>query len=189
MNWEMPLIRHPRLATVYRFKPKSDTWLRQAHSIQLDLASMQSPLVLTRFVQSNQVSRDELTLALTAEQRSVLRGLRSTTCGQDVLLQLPRDGVLKPGDCLAGETLQPLIRVVATAEPLLRVQATTTLELVQAAYHLGNRHIALEVRDAELLLLKDSVLEMMLRRRGLQVTSCDQPFHPEVGAYSSHDHS
>ncbi len=189
MSPEIPSRRLPCLAPVYQFKPKSDTWLRQAHSIQLDLASMQSPLVLTRFVQPDQVSCDELTLALTAEQRSVLRGLRSTTCGQNVLLQLPRDGVLQPGVCLAGETLQPLIRVVATAEPLLRVQATTTFELVQAAYHLGNRHVALEVRDAELLLLKDSVLELMLRRRGLQVTCCHQPFHPEVGAYSSHNHS
>ena len=80
---------------------------------------------------------------------------------------------------------------LAAPEPLLRVQAESTLALLQAAYHLGNRHVALELHDEELLLLEDSVLEAMLRSRGLHVTVCERPFLPEGGAYGagqSHAH-
>ena len=131
-------------------------------------------------------------LPLTAEQRTVLRGRRRTLCGRDVLLQLPRDGALQPGDRLtdAGGSVQ--VTVVAAVEPLLRVQAPSTLDLLQAAYHLGNRHVALELHEQELLLLEDSVLQEMLESRGLLVSHCERPFLPEGGAYGgghSHSHS
>ena len=124
-----------------------------------------------------------LQLPLTAEQRTVLRGRRRSRCGEDLLLQLPREGPLQPGDRLMDgfRTLQ--VTVVAAPEPLLRVQATTAVELLQAAYHLGNRHVSLEVHPQELLLLRDSVLEAMLRSRGLELSSCERPFVPESGAY------
>jgi urease accessory protein len=60
--------------------------------------------------------------------------------------------------------------------------------LLQAAYHLGNRHVALELHEQGLLLPRDSVLESMLRGRGLDVTHCAQPFNPEGGAYQKHHH-
>ena len=132
----------------------------------------------------------DLQLPLTAEQRTVLRGRRRTLCGLDVLLQLPRDGALLPGDRLtdAGGGVQ--VEVVAAVEPLLRVQAASDLELLQAAYHLGNRHVALELHEQELLLLDDSVLQQMLESRGLMVSHCEQPFLPEGGAYGGgHSHS
>ena len=131
-------------------------------------------------------------LPLTAEQRTVLRGRRRTLCGRDVLLQLPRDGALRPGDRLtdAGGSVQ--VTVVAAVEPLLRVQAPSALELLQAAYHLGNRHVALELHEQELLLLEDAVLQQMLESRGLMVSHCERPFLPEGGAYGGghrHTHS
>ena len=133
-----------------------------------------------------------LQLPLMAEQRTVLRGRRRTLCGRDVLLQLPRDGALRPGDRLtdAGGSVQ--VTVVAAVEPLLRVQAPSALELLQAAYHLGNRHVALELHEQELLLLEDAVLQQMLESRGLLVSHCERPFLPEGGAYGgghSHTHS
>ena len=122
----------------------------------------------------------------------MLRGRRRTLCGRDVLLQLPRDGALQPGDRLTDGAGGVQVAVVAAVEPLLRVQGTSALELLQAAYHLGNRHVALELHERELLLLDDSVLHQMLESRGLMVSHCERPFLPEGGAYGgghTHNHT
>ena len=132
--------------------------------------------------------RPDLRLPLTADERTVLRGRRRTVCGRDVLLQLPRDQSLQPGDQLCDA--DGITRVVVTAAPeaLLRVQAATPLELMQAAYHLGNRHVALELHEQELFLLDDSVLEDLLKSRGLMLSRCVRPFSPDGGAYGVHQH-
>ncbi len=124
-----------------------------------------------------------LVLELTAEERTRLRGLRHSRCGQPLLLQLPRGEALRPGEWLATGEGHAQVRVDPAAEPLLRVQSDTPKDLLQAAYHLGNRHVALEVRPGELRLLADPVLEELLRQRGLAVHQASEPFHPEPGAY------
>ncbi len=129
-----------------------------------------------------------LQLPLTADERTVLRGRRQTACGREVLLQLPRQGALRPGDCLTDQAGSVRVEVTAAAEALLRVEAGSALALLQAAYHLGNRHVALELHEQQLLLLDDPVLADMLEIRGLRVSRCCQPFAPESGAYSGHSH-
>ena len=128
-------------------------------------------------------------LPLTAEERTVLRGRRSTACGRDVLLQLPRHGPLEPGDQLSDADASVRVEVVAALEDLLQVQAPTSLDLLAAAYHLGNRHVALELREHALWLHDDPVLRGMLEQRGLSVEFCVRPFDPEGGAYGVHHHS
>jgi urease accessory protein len=126
-------------------------------------------------------------LPLTAEERSRCRGLRHTACGVPVLLQLPRGEALQPGEWLSSDGAQPRwLQVTAAPEPLLRVRAVDGLALLQAAYHLGNRHVALEIRPDELRLLDDPVLAQLLEHRGLEVGRITAPFQPESGAY---DHS
>jgi urease accessory protein len=72
----------------------------------------------------------------------------------------------------------------------MQVRSADTLALLQAAYHLGNRHVAMEIRAGELRLLADSVLAHLLEHRGLQVDQLEAPFQPESGAYgSAHGHS
>jgi urease accessory protein len=83
----------------------------------------------------------------------------------------------------------PLVRVEAAPEPLLQVSSSEPLALLQAAYHLGNRHVAMELHANRLLLLDDSVLADLLRRRGLQVECLEAPFCPEPGAYEGHGHA
>ncbi len=132
-----------------------------------------------------------LQLSLTADERTVLRGRRRTHCGRELLLQLPRDGALQPGDLLLDQSRSLQVEVIAAPERLLRVRAASPLELLQAAYHLGNRHVPLELHEQELLLLEDSVLAVMLTSRGLQVSACERPFVPDGGAYGdvhSHPH-
>jgi urease accessory protein len=132
-----------------------------------------------------------LRLALTAEERTRVRGLRHSRCGRALLLQLPRGEALQPGEWLAPERGGPLVQVEAAAEPLLLVRAATPLALLQAAYHLGNRHVALELRPQELRLPEDPVLAELLARRGLALERRCEPFLPEGGAYADpgHGHS
>jgi len=126
-----------------------------------------------------------LRLALSADERTRLRGQRRSLCGQDLLLQLDRGEPLQPGEWLGGTTGGPAVQVEAAPETLLRVRAQAPLDLLQAAYHLGNRHVALEVRATELRLLEDPVLADLLARRGLLVDRLQEPFRPETGAYGS----
>ena len=131
-----------------------------------------------------------LGLSLDAEQRTSLRGHRRSDCGRDLLLQLPRDGALQPGDWLLSDDAAIAVQVIAAPEPLLRVSAASPLELLQAAYHLGNRHVALELHGDHLLLPRDPVLHDLLLHRGLTVAALEAPFVPEAGAYgAAHAHA
>ena len=80
------------------------------------------------------------------------------------------------------------MEVCAAPEALLCVEAASPLELMEAAYHLGNRHVALELHEHQLFLLEDSVLARMLEARGLSLSRCLRPFAPERGAYKEHSH-
>ena len=145
-------------------------------------------IVLERLHGQQPAPPQALLLPLTAEQRTSLRGRRRTLCGREVLLQLPRQGPLDPGDLLTDRQDAHHVRVTAAEEDLLEVQGESPLQLLQAAYHLGNRHVALELQWDRLLLLDDPVLAAMLEGRGLRVRRCEQAFHPEGGAYGHHHH-
>ena len=128
------------------------------------------------------------TLELTAQERKKLRGRRMTLCGVELLLQLPREGPLIPGDLLLGENTSSRVLITAAIEDLLEVSASSTLQLMQASYHLGNRHVDLELQETNLFLESDPVLKKMLLERGLFVKSIRKAFFPEGGAYA-HTHS
>ena len=100
---------------------------------------------------------------------------------------LPRGTVARGGDVLVAED-GSLVQVVARPQPLMTVRAAhgSPLALVRAAYHLGNRHVALEVHADRLQLEPDHVLADMLRQMHLEVVEQLAPFEPEGGAYASH---
>ncbi|MCT0223767.1 urease accessory protein UreE [Synechococcus sp. CS-1328] len=127
-----------------------------------------------------------LLLPLTAQERTSLRGRRCSACGRALLLQLPRGAALEPGEWLGGPGAAR-VRVEAAPEPLLQVRAADPLALLQAAYHLGNRHVALEIQPGELRLLQDPVLAHLLEHRGLMLQTIVAPFLPESGAYGHAD--
>lgn len=161
--------------------------------VAMDPIALPQPLVLERRLGSSTGNTPEaearaLQLALTADERTRLRGLRQSLCGRKLLLQLPRGDALEPGEWLAADAGDPLVQVLAAPEPLLVVEAPDPLSLLQAAYHLGNRHVALELKPGELRLLEDPVLEQMLRQRGLHLSRLVAPFLPEAGAYSVAGH-
>jgi urease accessory protein len=105
--------------------------------------------------------------------------------GEEVGLFLPPGTLLRGGTRLLANDGR-IVAVVAAEEPLLEVRAAPLL-LTRAAYHLGNRHVAVEIAAEWLRLQPDHVLEQMLRGLGATVTPVRAPFEPEAGAYA-HDH-
>lgn len=142
-------------------------------------------LTLTKRQPPNPDAVVTLTLALTAEERSRSHFRLETEDGKVVFLRLPRGTVIYDRDLLQDETNNNLIRVIAKPEPVLTVLAATPQLLLRAAYHLGNRHVPVEVTPNYLRLLPDSVLEKMLLQLGLEIKPEIFPFQPELGAYGT----
>jgi len=143
-------------------------------------------LTLTQVKPANPDLAVTLTLALTAEERTRSRHRFETEDGKVVFLRLPRGTVLRDGDILQDETNSNLIRVAAKPEAVLTVVAPTPLLLMRAAYHLGNRHVPVEITSTYLRLSPDAVLRTMLEHMGLEITAEILPFQPELGAYGQH---
>jgi urease accessory protein len=143
---------------------------------------MDSPLTLTHRLSADAAVSVSNTLALTAEERTRSRHYFETATGQPLYLNLPRGTVLNHGDLLQATTGE-LVRITAKPEPVITVTAQTLLDLLRAAYHLGNRHVPLEVTATYLRLAPDPVLVTMLEQLGLNIHPEVAPFAPEVGAY------
>ena len=125
-----------------------------------------------------------LSLSLSAKERTQLRGKRSTLDGVDVILNLPRGGGrLLHGDILKSENSKVFVRIEAAHEDVIRIRSENRLKLLKAAYHLGNRHVEIELHDKEVYLLNDVVMQKMLERLGFAIESFKRPFSPEIGAY------
>ncbi len=109
--------------------------------------------------------------------------------GRQLGVFLPRGTVVRGADVLVAED-GSLIRVVAAAQPVLVIMACaehgSPFDLLRAAYHLGNRHVAIELRPDHLKIEPDHVLADMLRAMHLTVNEAQAAFEPEGGAYSSH---
>ena len=125
-----------------------------------------------------------LVLPLSAKERTQLRGKRLTLDGVDMILNLPREGGrLIPGEVLKSEDPQIFVRIEAANEDVIRIRSENRLKLLKAAYHLGNRHVEIELHDEELYLLNDVVMKTMLERLGFEIEIFKRPFSPEIGAY------
>ncbi|AFY55626.1 urease accessory protein UreE [Rivularia sp. PCC 7116] len=145
-------------------------------------------LTFTHRKNLNSTSVVNLKLSLTAEERARSRHHFQASDKQMVCLRLPRGTVLKDGDILEDETNTTIIQIIAKPEPVLTVTARSQLDLIKAAYHLGNRHVQLEITADYLRLSPDSVLRQMLEKLGLIVKEEFSSFHPETGAYTQHFH-
>jgi len=138
------------------------------------------------------VKRRLPTLTLDWDLRQKSRFAARDDSGADLAVLLPRGTVLRGGDVLVGED-GSLLRVQAAPQPVLQVRHCalhgSPFDLLRAAYHLGNRHVPLELRPALLQLEPDPVLAQMLRAQHLLVNEAQAPFEPEGGAYGAHGHA
>ena len=138
-------------------------------------------------------------LELDWDTRSKSRFSATDSTGREIGVVMPRGTSLRGGDVLVAED-GSLLRVVASPQPVLQVRHCTEhgspFDLLRAAYHLGNRHVPLELQPDLLQFEPDPVLADMLRRQHLIVTEAQAAFEPEGGAYGEgaghghhhHDH-
>jgi len=123
---------------------------------------------------------DKLILPFERRQKSRLR-LRLES-GVEAGLFLQRGTILRGGDRLRASDGR-IVQVVAADEPVMRVTADTAIQLMRASYHLGNRHVPLQIGADWLRLEQDHVLKEMLLGLGVHVENQNAPFEPEAGAY------
>ena len=134
----------------------------------------------------------QATLTLPFEQRQKSRLRTRLDNGEEVGLFLPRGTVLRHGDRLRAANGR-VVEVRAAPETVSTARTDDPLRLARAAYHLGNRHVALQLGPGWLRYLHDHVLDGMVRELGLDVVCEQAPFEPEAGAYGGghhqgHDH-
>jgi len=129
------------------------------------------------------------TVTLDWELRQKSRFDCTDSQGRRVGVFLSRGTVVRGGDVLVAED-GSLIRVIAAPQPVLVItpgQARgTPFDLTRAAYHLGNRHVAIELAPDHLKIEPDHVLADMVRAMGLDASERTVPFEPERGAYGAH---
>jgi urease accessory protein len=124
----------------------------------------------------------EMSLPFDLRSRSRLRARLGD--GREVALVLARGSVLRDGAIVAGGALR--VRVKAADEDVIEVRAAGASALARAAYHLGNRHVPLQVAGDRLVIGYDPVLVDMLIGLGVRTQRTWAPFEPEAGAYAAH---
>lgn len=138
-----------------------------------------------------QAEKPDTVVKLPYELRQKSRLKVTLDDGREAGLFLERGDILRGGDCLQAED-DSIIQVEADKETVSTVHSNDPLLLARACYHLGNRHVPLQIRAQQLTYLHDHVLDDMLKQLGLEVNTCKAPFEPESGAYGSaagHGHS
>ncbi|MHA6159734.1 urease accessory protein UreE [Pseudomonas sichuanensis] len=144
-------------------------------------------IVLTRRVADAETVTGSVTLTVDSRIKSRLRV--SLDDGRDAGLMLERGHLLRGGELLADAEGGQVIRVLAAPEAVSTVRCSDPHLLARAAYHLGNRHVPLQIEPGLLRYQHDHVLDDMLRGLGLTVAAEQAPFEPEAGAYQSAAHS
>lgn len=128
------------------------------------------------------------TLTLPYERRIISRQKVTLDQGGEAGLFLVRGASLQHGDLLKAEN-GDLVQVQAALETVSSLYCTDRLLFARACYHLGNRHVPLEIRDGRLRYLHDHVLDDMLLGFGLKVVVEQATFEPEAGAYAASGHA
>ena len=142
-------------------------------------------LVFTQRVEHTNECNHTLTLAYDLRQKARLK--TKSDKGEEVGLMLPRGLILRGGDCLRTEE-GVIAKVIAAPEELSIARTKDKLVLAKACYHLGNRHMPLQIEEECLIYQKDHVLDEMVENLGLVISHEMRAFEPESGAYSSHSH-
>ena len=146
-------------------------------------------LAIERLAEPGATASERLVLNFDARSKSRLR--TRLAGGEEVGLFLERGRVLRGGDRLLANDGR-IVEVVAADEALLEGRSTDPMLLARAAYHLGNRHVAVQIgfhaHGGWLRFAADHVLRDMVVGLGLPVTQVVAPFEPEAGAYGAHNH-
>jgi urease accessory protein len=145
-------------------------------------------MLIARTRAAADAAEPSLTLVLTFEQRSRSRLHATLVDGEAIGLDLPRGTVLRGGDRLLADDGR-VVAVQAADEDVIDAHCDASALLARVAYHLGNRHAAVEVGADFVRFLADPVLATMATRLGARVAPVRAPFEPEAGAYAAGHHA
>ena len=140
-------------------------------------------IVVTDWIKGKPILGSFLQLTLTSDERRILRGKRITDCDQEIILQLPRKGKLNDGDILSTNKSNFYVEILAKTENLIEISSESKIELIKTAYHLGNRHVEVEIEKDILLTKSDYVIEKMLNNFDVDIIKTKKKFFPETGAH------
>jgi urease accessory protein len=140
---------------------------------------------VTERLEQAEPAQATLTLPFELRQKSRLRATLDN--GEEVGLMLERGHILRGGDCLRAEN-GTVIQLRAAPEPVSTATSADGLLLQRACYHLGNRHVPLQIMPGGIRYMQDHVLDAMAQALGLHIKHENAPFEPEAGAYHSHSH-
>jgi urease accessory protein len=124
-------------------------------------------------------------VALDAHERHRRRVVLSGERGTKFLLDLPQATALRHGDGLVLDD-GAIVRVIGQPEPLIEIAAANAHDLARLAWHIGNRHVDVQIVGERLRIRRDHVIEDMLRGLGARLEPVEAPFDPERGAYEQH---
>jgi urease accessory protein len=124
-------------------------------------------------------------VALDAHERHRRRVVLSGERGTTFLLDLPQATALRHGDGLVLDD-GAIVRVIGRPEPLIEIAAANAHDLARLAWHIGNRHVEVQIVGERLRIRRDHVIEDMLHGLGARLTPVEAPFDPERGAYEHH---
>ena len=133
-------------------------------------------IVVTDWIKEKPQEGLFLKLTLSSDERRILRGKRLSDCDQEIILQLPRKGKLNDGDILLTNKSNFYVEIIAKTENLIEISSNSKLELIKAAYHLGNRHVEVEIEKNLLLTKSDHVIENMLKNFAVNVIKTKKSF-------------
>jgi urease accessory protein len=146
-------------------------------------------LKLTSIIKQNCECYDTLTLPFELRQKARLHA--NLDNGEEVGLFLPRGNILRDGDILKAESGE-YIKIIAANESVHTATSEDSVVLSRACYHLGNRHLPLQITQHWIRFGEDHVLAEMVANLGMHVALEQAPFEPESGAYAQqpgHSHS
>ena len=146
--------------------------------------SINKQIVVTDWIKEKPQEGLFLKLTLSSDERRILRGKRLSDCDQEIILQLPRNGKLNDGDILLTNKSSFYVEIIAKTENLIEISSKSKIELIKTAYHLGNRHVEVEIEEDILLTKGDYVIENMLKNFNVDIVNTQKKFFPERGAHS-----
>jgi len=141
-------------------------------------------IVVTDWIKEKPQEGLFLKLTLSSDERRILRGKRLSDCDQEIILQLPRNGKLNDGDILLTNKSNFYVEIIAKTENLIEISSNSKIELIKTAYHLGNRHVEVEIEEGILLTKSDYVIKNMLLNFKVDLKNTKKKFFPERGAHS-----
>ena len=145
--------------------------------------SIKNEIVVTDWIKRIPNKGDFLKLTLSSTERKIFRGKRLSDCEKELHLQLPREGKLNDGDLLLTNQKEIFVQVIAQKEDLIEIRSDKNFELIKVAYHLGNRHVEIEIYENILFTKYDYLIGEMLNNFEVNFIKVKKKFFPVRGAF------